>query len=162
MWLMPLWRRSAPAASGYFLCEKSIQYLPNTRMISETEPRSSDPKKQAVVGGVKHPSLCPLVKHIVDALRDKGLVFGVEQRLEIVPQQIAEIPNHIVGPEDAVNDDGGIRRARRFILLANTCCNSAMCANRMSFSCESGTTTSPPARPRLGDDAVVTAPSLAG
>ena len=41
MWLIPLYRSALPAASGYFLWEKSIQYRPNTRMISDTASGSS-------------------------------------------------------------------------------------------------------------------------
>ena len=43
---------------------------------SETAAIVRPKREQAVVGGVKHPSLCPLVEHVIDALhRDERFIL---------------------------------------------------------------------------------------
>ena len=62
-----------------------------------------------MVGRMKHATFRPLVENVVDALDgDKHVVFWVQKRVEVVPKQVPEVPNHIVRPEDAVNDGFGI------------------------------------------------------
>ena len=64
---------------------------------------------KAMVGRVKHTTFRPLVENVVDTLDgDEHVVFRLQERVEVVPQQVPKVPNHIVRPEDAVNDGFGI------------------------------------------------------
>ena len=62
-----------------------------------------------MVGRVKHATFRPMVENVVDALDgDEHVVFRIQERVEVVPKLVPEVPNHVVRPEDTVNDGFGI------------------------------------------------------
>ena len=69
--------------------------------------------EKTVLGCVQHPSLCPTIKELIDRqYRHQLSIFRLEQGIEVIPQQVAEVPNHIVRTKNTINDDFSITRIR--------------------------------------------------
>jgi hypothetical protein len=69
--------------------------------------------EQAVLSGVANAAFRPGVEEVVDEPGGlQGRFIGIEHGSEVVAEDVAEVPDHIIGGEDARNDGlcvGGVR-----------------------------------------------------